>query len=264
MRSLLNLWHNKSALKSVLVFAYLSLSTSIANAATLTPRFEPQVKNSNNAINHAIFLKCDIDEKRSLQSKGVILKLPRYLEKSRHEFALVTGHGLKETRKCYVEDFKGHSRQVKSLHLAPNYKAGTNSDWAIVSFRSFAGDHIKRYDIENYFGDLSMLDNETVSFAQARGLPANTQKCRLALISLQTDIFKSEPFVSHDCKAIDGQSGSPITRIENGVHRLIGLHLGNIWTLNSPLTGKPGRLNFLRPFDEQLSQEIKQVIKNAD
>lgn len=249
---------------SVLVCVYLYLSANFANAATLTPRFEPQIPNSNNATNHAVFLKCDIDEERSLQSKGAVLKLPQHLQKSKRDFALVTGHGLKEDSKCFVEDFKGNSNRVKTLYLAPDYKAGTSSDWAVVSFRSFAGDHIKRYDIDNYLDDLSVLDNETISFAQARGLPTNTQKCRLALISLKTDILKSEAFVTHDCKAIGGQSGSPITRIENGVHRLIGLHLGNIWTLNSPLTGKPGRINFLRPFDEQMSQEIKRVIQNTD
>ena len=102
-----------------------------------------------------------------------------------------------------------------------------------------------------------------ISFAQARGLPSNTQRCRLAVVKLRVPNKQNGEFFSHDCRAIGGQSGSPITFNMNGQHKLVGFHLGSIWTLHSPMTGKPGRLNFLRPYDKKMSADIKRMIRSA-
>jgi len=116
--------------------------------------------------------------------------------------------------------------------------------------------------MNEYLDNVEALDNSYVSFAEARGLPQNTQKCRTALVTVNIANNDVRPIVSHDCHAIGGQSGSPITIHTNGEHRLVGLHLGNIWTLNSPMTGKPGKLNFMRPFDKKMAAEIRDILKD--
>ena len=150
-----------------------------------------------------------------------------------------------------------------SISFADNYEAGTDTDWALVSFKKFKGDHIKRYDINDYLEDITLLDDTPVSFAEARGLPSNTQKCRLDLIKFKSGTQSNNRYVSHDCHAIPGQSGSPITRMNNGGHSLVGIHLGSIWTLYSPVTGKPGRLNFIKLYDQNMATEIKRKIQQT-
>jgi len=180
-----------------------------------------------------------IDDNREYQSKAVLFSLRKPLMKQGRDIAVVTGHGLEASQNCYIQDFQGHSEKITSISFAKDYKAGTETD-------------------------IKSLDKANISFAQARGLPSNTQICRLALITLSVPKHKNSQYVSHNCKAIPGQSGSPLTRIVNGRHKLIGFHLGNIWTLNSPITGKPGSINFLRPYDKKMSEDIQRIIETME
>ena len=192
-------------------------------------------------------------------SKGAILALPPELRISDRDFALVSGHGVAGDYPCFVSDFLGNTKKATVVSLAENYQAGTDTDWALISFKKIKGPHIQRYDVDNYAEDLSVLHDGLVAFAQARGLPENNQRCRIAE-AVPENLGKNGTIISHDCRAIGGQSGSPITQVINGHHRLIGLHIGSGWTLNSPITGKPGRVNFMRSYDEKMSSEIKQAL----
>jgi len=254
----------ETLLKSIAAFAVFTTGLFTAQASTITPSFDAKITHHNASPNHAVFLKCKLNDNWENQSKGIVLSLPKNLHKHGHDFAIVTAHGLKQGQDCYIADFQGHSEKVTNAYFADNYQAGTGTDWALVSFKTLKGNHIERYHVDDYLIDIDLLNNTMVSFAEARGLPSNTQKCRLVLIDLKTDIQKNNQYVSHDCRAIGGQSGSPITIFANGRHRLVGFHLGNIWTLNSPMTGKPGKLNFLRPYDKKMSEDIKRILKDAE
>lgn len=245
-------------------FMALAVSTAgyfSAQASTPSPSFGPTSHViTNRTPNHAIFLRCKVSATQEYQSKAVVLNIPNSLTRDTIDYALVTAHGLENTDTCFVKDFNGNSRKVIKSIIAKKYKVATDTDWALVSFKRIKGAHIERYDIDNYVQDITALDNYPVSFAEARGLPQNTQKCKVAVLALRNIKQESRLFASHDCRAIAGQSGSPITLNENGQHKLIGLHLGNIWTLYSPITGKPSRLNFMRPFDKKMSAEIKTML----
>ena len=188
------------------------------------------------------------------------MALPETLKDKNSDFALVTGHGLSKGKDCVVQDFHGNNRAVKKRIYARNYRAGTDTDWAVISFKKIKGEHIKRYNVNAYISDLDALQVKPISFAQARGLPSNTQSCHIKRVSLPISNSMTSIF-THDCKAIPGQSGSPITENIQGKDKLIGIHLGQFWTLSSPDTGSPGIFKYMRPFDKQLSQDVKTAIK---
>ena len=250
-------------LVSFAILAAISDGLFSAEASTIMPRFDEVTTNQNRTTNHAVFLKCKLNAHQEYQSKGAVLSLPKDLKKQNHDFAVVTAHGLENSQDCSVEDFQGNSQPITNFYFSPDYQPGTDTDWALISFKSLRGDHIERYNVDSYFEDIAPLDNAMISFAQARGLPSNTQRCRLAVVKLRVPNKQNSEFFSHDCRAIGGQSGSPITFNMNGQHKLVGFHLGSIWTLHSPITGKPGRLNFLRPYDKKMSTDIKRMIRNA-
>jgi hypothetical protein len=231
-----------------------------AEASTVTHKidFKPR-EIAKTTPTHAVFLKCDLNENTVTQSKGAILELPKDLKNTKKDFAIVTGHGLKTDADCYVSDFQGNSRKVLTKTYAKNYKSGTETDWAIVSFKRIKGAHLKRYNLESYLETPSSLHNAPISFARARGLPQNSQNCKVAVVALKTQ-DKSKPIFSHTCQAIPGQSGSPLTQVSDGQDHLIGLHLGYLWMLRSPLTGKPGQVNIMRPYDKQKADEIRQTL----
>lgn len=258
---MLDLKRVMNCFRGMAVFAVMPLSLTVAMASTVVPdtHFElPQITKST--PNHAIFLKCKADLRSVYLSKGVVLDSPNELKARNRDFAIVTGHGLEEGAECYVSDFQGNSHKVLSTTFASDYKSGTDTDWAVISFKKIKGPHIVRYPVEEYLSGLSSLNNKNVSFAQARGLPQNNQKCQLAVMNVKS-INNISPFIGHNCRAIGGQSGSPITSYESGQHKLIGLHLGNSWTLKSPITGKPGKINFLRPYDQDMYLEVRKMLR---
>jgi len=113
------------------------------------------------------------------------------------DFALVTGHALPLERPCFVQDFEGNQRDVDLIDYAKAFEVGTPNDWAIT----------------DYISDFEAAD---ILFAEARGLPKNSQACRLlpTLPSFKKEQKRPLP-IFHDCDAIPGQSGSPLTaRIE--------------------------------------------------
>ncbi len=231
-----------------------------ADASTVTPKTDILPTDiTKTTPTHAVFLKCDISGNRISQSKGAILELPESLKSAKRDYAIVTGHGLKADRDCHVSDFQGNSRKVLTKTFAKNYKSGTETDWALISFKRIKGPHIKRYNFESYAETPASLHDAPISFARARGLPENSQNCKVAVVAEKTQ-EKSKPIFSHTCRAIPGQSGSPLTQASDGNEQLIGLHLGYMWVLRSPLTGKPGQVNIMRPYDKQMADEIRHAL----
>ncbi len=250
----------KTTLWAFCIIATTSVIFISAEASTVSPTASFKGKLTGLAApTHVVVLKCKIDEKRAYHSKGAILALPKHFSNSKVDVALVTGHGLTKNNECSISDFSGQSRDIIDTVFAKKYKPGTETDWAIVSFKRMKGKHIMRYGLKSSLANTDTLNNKNISFAQARGLPENNQNCqaKLVYIKVETD---SRPYYSHNCHAIPGQSGSPITQNIDGKHELMGLHIGSIWTLRSPITGKPGKFNFFRPYDEEMSIEIETAL----
>jgi len=95
-----------------------------------------------------------------------------------------------------------------------------------------------------------------IAVSKARGLPENAQSCKLSILDFDTGHHR----VTHDCRAVPGQSGSPITRLSNGEHMLVGLHIGHLWMFKSPETGRPDRKGYINLLDKPTIDEIESLI----
>jgi len=174
---------------------------------------------------------------------------------SYYDYALATGHAVPDDRPCEVSDFQGGRSDVDLIRFADNYHPGAQTDWAIIRFPKISTPDLIRYKLDP-LGDIDSLAGTEVRFATARGLPENAQICQLTILQFRED----ERHVAHDCRSIQGQSGSPVTRFEQGQHRLVGLHIGQLWMWDSPETGRPDRKGYINLLNSETVQEIETVI----
>ena len=174
-----------------------------------------------------------------------------------YDYGFATGHGVPPERPCAVKDFAGQTRSADMIHLADGYKAGEKTDWAIIRFDKISTKDLVRYELEP-LEDMTVLEEAEFSFAQARGLSENAQNCKLSVL----DFGEGRRRVTHDCRAIPGQSGSPLTRVIDGTHRLVGLHIGHLWMLDSPATGRPDRTGYINLLDRETVHQIEAVISD--
>ena len=172
-----------------------------------------------------------------------------------YDFGFATGHAVPSERPCAVKDFSGNSRAVNLIELADGYQAGESTDWAIIRFEKISTKGLVRYQLDPVGAAVS-LKTEKFSFAQARGLPENAQTCTLSELDFDNGRYR----VTHDCRAVPGQSGSPITRISNSKHKLIGLHIGHLWMFKSPETGRPDRKGYINLLDAETVEQIDSLI----
>ena len=218
---------------------------------------------------HMLVLKCPINEKQITMSRVAVLNVK---DGARDDIALVTGHGIANEdgvfeKGCFVQDFEGKSRKVKSVRLAPNYVSGTSSDWGLIKFSRIRTKNLVRYPMEV----AEVLVNQDghhllpTRFSTARGMPENGQDC--AIIPRKYSGLKGTGFsgvLAHNCLAMSGQSGSPFS---SKTDDLLGIHIGSTWSLASQFTGEPGHQGFLRLFDSTMVEEISTLIqdmKDAD
>lgn len=197
-------------------------------------------------------LQCKAGDEFKLLSRVAVLNIAS----ESYDYGLVTGHGVPPDRPCQVRDFEGRSADVSIISLAKDYKIGSQTDWALIRFEKISTPRLIRYDLVP-FTEIASLDNMRVEFALARGLPENRQSCNLEIL----DFSKDERRVSHNCRSVPGQSGTPVTRRIDGRDTLVGLHIGQLWMLQSPKTGRPDKKGYINLFNLQTVEEIEALIK---
>ncbi len=174
------------------------------------------------------------------------------------DYALVSGHGLPLQRPCKAHDFNGNEQIVEKIGYSSNFEAGTQDDWALISFKRLPTKDLVRYPLVPISKRVENLKRAPVSFAKARGLPENNQECHL----IPTDLYASENiFMFHNCRSIPGQSGSPVTYTFEGQDYLVGLHLGRAWFLQSPETGRPAVLGYLSLMNSEMVEDIRTIVE---
>jgi len=199
-------------------------------------------------------LQCGSEDKTvSLQSRLAVLETSSKI----YDYGLTTGHGVPEHRPCIVRDFDGRLSPISKIAFAENYESGTRTDWAILRFKKIKTPNLVRYNINSVDSNTSFNGME-INFARAKGLPDNKQKCHLETL----DFKNGEEKTSHSCQSIQGQSGTPVTKTINGVEKLIGLHVGQLWMIVSPKTSKPDRKGYINLLDEDMVNEINDIIRN--
>lgn len=207
---------------------------------------------------HMLVLKCANSESTTFLSRLAVLDIP---QSKKMDFALVTGHALPLERPCFVQDFEGNQRDVDLIDYAKAFEVGTPNDWALISFRKMKTKNLVRYPLSPITDYISDFEAADILFAEARGLPKNSQACRLlpTLPSFKKEQKRRIP-IFHDCDAIPGQSGSPLTaRIEEQDY-LVGLHIGRAWFFKSPYTGRADRHGYVALFDPNMVEEINTIL----
>ena len=196
-------------------------------------------------------LLCEGDERQERRSRIAVLDIgdPKY------DFGFATGHAIPPERPCVVRDFDGQQRPVDLIRLADGYKAGEKTDWAIIRFEKISTKQLVRYELEPV-EDLGPIAEQDFSFARARGLPENAQPCKLDVLDFSNGRYR----ITHDCRAVPGQSGSPITRIVDDHHKLVGLHIGHLWMFQAPDTGRPDRRGYVNLLDRDTVSAIQTII----
>jgi len=233
-------------------------TTSLTYASTTT-------QNPSDLTTNILALKCYNPEGTITVSRIAVLdvsELDDSIHNKKYDFALVAGHGLNADRPCHVSDFNGNKSRLLFHTLPRNYESGTQNDWGLIKFKKLKTRNMVRYKLIpaiSKFDDLEDLDEVDVNFARARSLPDNLQTCQIKSLTF-SNTTQSNKVLSHNCMAIGGQSGSPLTYEIGNETRLIGLHLGTLWMINSPLTGKPDRVGFVKVFDEGTINQIKVML----
>lgn len=196
-------------------------------------------------------LLCDGANKQETQSRIAVLDIgdPKY------DFGFATGHAIPPERPCAVKDFDGKQRSVDLIRLADGYKSGEKTDWAIIRFDKISTRQLVRYQLEPV-EDFGPLNQQIILFARAMGLPENAQPCMLDLLDFKNGFYR----MTHDCRAVRGQSGSPLTRIVDGKHKLVGLHVGHLWMFPAPDTGRPDRRGYVNLVNRDTISEIQTII----
>ena len=165
-------------------------------------------------------LNCEGAEKTGVRSRLAVLDIgnPNY------DFGFSSGHGILAERPCVVMDFQGKSKPVNLIKFADDYQSGGKTDWAIIRFDKISTRGLVRYELAP-IDENSLTENNKFYFAKALGLPENSQACHLSVL----DFNNGRRRATHDCKAVSGQSGSPITQEVEGKHMLVACAYLSYW-----------------------------------
>lgn len=207
-------------------------------------------------------LNCRYDDRRFYQSRLALIRT----HDARFDYGLSSGHGvlikgLDFAKDCIVKDYKGRKYALNALYVPNDITPGGERDWAIIRLEKISDPDIVRFSLPEFSKDASVAFRRTIrdiNFPKARGIGYNTQLCH----SMPADHAGLEfgNILAHDCRAISGQSGSPISVSLEDAPVLVGLHLGTGFIIRSKYTGKAERLGYFRFIDEQMLAEINTII----
>jgi len=221
-------------------------------------------------------MRCYINEKQFLLSVVTIMQLDNKASKFRNkDVAVTTGHGLvgpsgKILDNCFVYGPSGRRYQVRVKKLAPGFKNATPSDWAVIVIDKMRDKNLVRYAVDpelsyNQFENLAR-EKAVVKFSTARGILVNGQKCHLYprnYASLNRKIY--DGIVPHSCKSIRGQSGSPVSVSAVDQNILVGIHVGQSFSLPiANVTDRARWYGFMRIVDDDLLVTLSSLLNDIE
>lgn len=216
-------------------------------------------------------IRCPYEGTIVMASRLAVLDVSETWKSGKFDAGLTTAHGVLDNdgqpiEGCYILDFTGEKHKVHTITAADNYVAGSATDWAVITFKKIKNPAMVRYvvaDPMNAERFDSMAENRLpVLFSSARGLPYSGQNCSLypkRYAGLTSDKYRG--LLLHDCRAISGQSGAPVSIKRGDKDVLIGMHLGNMFVLQSPYMPRPATHNFMRILDDDLRSDIVKAIE---
>lgn len=236
--------------------------------------YKSQKTNAPKSAINALVLSCKISEHATRKSFAAVLQFSTDGDlEHNYDVAITTGHGLlgdngNLLENCFVSYPGSKKFPVTIAKLAPNYKPGTPSDWAVILFPTIKQDKLIRYSVGENISQKSFAAfaeiRPSVLFSTARGLPANGQHCEIEprrFAGLQHQNFIG--FLAHTCRAIPGQSGTPISIIRNQEPILIGIHVGSSMVYGYPTINTPLHFRgYMRGIDAKFMTQFSQTLNS--
>ncbi len=249
----------------------LAASTTTLRTTTQASSFKPKTAAGSNAIN-ALYLRCKLTEQAYKTSFATVLNnLNIDGTQPSFDIAITTGHGLvgadgKFLKNCFVSYPGGKPLPIKGMKLAPNFKPGAPSDWAVLILPRVKNKHLVRYSVSDKLSQKAIATlaekKPAVLFATARGIPVNGQHCTIEPrrdAGLKHDNFIG--FLAHTCRAIAGQSGAPISVLQGHEPLLIGLHIGNSMVYGYPTIHTPLHYRgYMRGIDAEFMDQFSKLL----
>lgn len=251
-------------LRRSIVFAmglFFCPATSFSSSITTEVTANHQARSEDRASTwNAQNLYCQAFDDKFYRSKLVLIQTT-----SQHfDYALTTAHGIEKGQydrfsSCFIRHSSGEKVNLVDVYIPDDYKAGTQSDWAVIKLEKVKQKHVARFklhveDSEQFSHGKSIA----VTFPKARGINDMSQNCR-AMSSAYLGV-RNEQILAHNCRAIGGQSGSPVFVKYEAEDMLIGIHLGKSFVYRSPITRKPEYLGYFRVIDKDMIAEINHAV----
>ena len=267
-----------------LFLASLFLASCLINLPAVGSDIVATKETTNHQHKHAAYsgqisalrVSCLVSKGKNRKSFAAVLKIETAPDKKqKFDVAITTGHGLVDKRgnllnNCSVSYPGSEKYPIKLTKLANNFKPGSPTDWAVIVFTKIKTDNLTRYyfgtDVSRRTIDAFAESKLPVVFATARGIPVNGQTCKIEprrFAGLAKKRYIG--LLSHNCRAIAGQSGSPISVFQQNTPILIGIHLGNSMiygypTMNTPLHYK----GYFRSIDEEFMASFSNYLAEID
>lgn len=247
---------------SLIVFGMVSVVYKSESTVPVTSNEIIEARPSTDPSVLALY--CKYDESRYYQSRVSLFQTRGETQ----SYGLTTAHGLVDQKDtlltdCFVQDFKGVTYPIDNIFIPDAFEAGTSSDWAVISISVNPSETIIRYRLPEFSEGQEQemrRSANVIAFPSARGLGYNGQTC-LSLPAAYAGL-SDENILAHDCRAIGGQSGSPVSVSYNGNDVLLGFHLGKSFILKSPVTKRPEHLGFFRFLDRQIVLDIDEAVRS--
>lgn len=186
------------------------------------------------------------------------------------DYGLTTAHGLinqlgSVMENCFLRDFQGGRYPIANVYIPSDFIAGTSTDWAVLSIDRITVPGLVRFKLPEFSSDREKeikVTTTSVTFPTARGLGYSGQTC-MALPAAYAGLTADNILV-HDCRAIGGQSGSPISTSHHDEDVLMGIHLGKSFVFKSPITKKPEHYGFFRFIDQDIVDDIQLALRSME
>lgn len=249
----------KQAYIALIALAFL-LSSNVFAASKIDKTTSLQARSIQEPS--TLHLECRVDESSFYTSKIALIKT----SDRRFDYGLSTGHGMKIeglnfSKDCLVIDYNGRQFNLLALYLPRAFSPGSETDWALIRLPRIRDDNIVRFQLPEYehmTEEAFRANAQAINFPKARGIGRNSQLCQ-SYPSRVMGLMERNILV-HNCRAVSGQSGSPISVSTNQVDLLIGLHLGTGFVMRSEISDKAGYLGYFRFIDNAMVEEIDIII----
>jgi len=255
------------------------IKANAANLITASPTpISPAVGKTSpsDADINSVRIICYGSKNRGQASRAVVLQMVAASSvTSKYDVAITTGHGLLGIdghifKDCRVNRPGGEQHTIVAAKLATGYKQGTSTDWAIIIFDKMKKNEVIRYgvgfDLKSDKIQQLATKQTTVLFSQALGTPKNYQACHLLPRQYAGLNQPSQAnLLAHNCRAIAGQSGSPISIVREQQNIVLGIHIGHTMIYGHPTPRSPLRFQgYMRVVDQEFLEKFSEMFAELE